>query len=264
MEFTSKRAKPGIKPSSALLGLMTYIILTTLSAWLALYVKDDSWSSVSTRFDPESSTELLTAANLPPRETFRERSLPFEEQRGRQAKEAIIEFEGLEKAETGKSEVSEESVGCGERIELRPSAFRFASSSSPFTITGRPTAWRRETNRSSSCPCSTPPYSCSQPQTPDLAGKDFVSNGRAGLAHRPDAARPPDSPTPVKMKFVGAGQRFSQIKVAKNQKRDAKILPSPSPKQIAETACKSTAPGELIAIFARNSDAALSLPFCCS
>ena len=119
MEFTSKRKKSRTSSVLALLSLMAYVVLTSLSAWAALSVKAESSISGRTRIDKGFSVRPEPARGWRVRYLSASRQVPNEKRR---------EVAGFEKTEAGKLEVSEESVGCGERIELRSSAFRFASS----------------------------------------------------------------------------------------------------------------------------------------
>lgn len=187
MRFTSASAKPRSirKSATALLGLVAYITASSLSAWLAVYVKTEAPSLG--RIRAEASRINPAAANQLARQVLGDLPLSFEENRGQatgavrffsrtsgykvflKASEAVFEFEELEKAETGKLEGSEESVGCGERIELRSSAFRFAPSSSPASPAESQNDLRRESNRAAPCPCSTSPNSCPDHQTVRVA-----------------------------------------------------------------------------------------------
>jgi hypothetical protein len=119
MKLTSQRKKSRTSSVVALFSLVAYVVLTSLSAWAALFVKAESSVSGRTRFKTGSTIRTETARSSRPRYFSVARQV---------AKDGRSKFKGFEKTEAGKQEVGEESVGCGERIELRSSAFRFASS----------------------------------------------------------------------------------------------------------------------------------------
>ena len=119
MRLTSQRKKSRISSVLALVNLVAYVVLTSLSAWASLFVKAESSVSGRTRVDTGSAVRTETRSSSRARYFSVDQPLP---------KDRRSKFKGFEKTEAGKQEVSEESVGCGERIELRSSAFRFASS----------------------------------------------------------------------------------------------------------------------------------------
>lgn len=175
MQFTSTSAQQIRKSVPALLGLLAYISVTSLSAWLALYLQagaaTSSGISRSISKEPVAAHDSAAQARVG-REVLASLPPGFEENRGQvagdmkffhraagysfflKANEVVFSLGRVEKAETGRLEGSEESVGCGERIELRSSAFRFASSQHSSAAAKK----NRQSHRASPSACSTPAH----------------------------------------------------------------------------------------------------------